>query len=109
MATFAPTGPAMVVTLNGNASNRMEIPQIDGDHPVLRFAATAHPNSSAYTYVSFGDSGIETGPQVGTPIDLSARKEQFLALTGDPSHVSFAMSVTSGAYTISVTPGILVG
>lgn len=108
MATFAPTGPSMVVTLAGNTSNRMEIPQIDGDVKVLRFMSTAHPNSNAYTYIAMGGPDVESSQQTSMPLDLSSRKEQFVALNGDASHLSFMMSVTSGGYTINVTPGILI-
>lgn len=109
MGTFAPTGPSMIVQLTGNQQQRVELPSIEGDNPVLRLVATAYPTASAYANVLFGDSDV-TINGTGMAIDLSARREQVVALTGAPSNMAIAMSgITQGGYTICITPGVLVG
>jgi len=108
MATFAPTGPSMIVQLMGNQQQRIELPAIEGDHPAIRLVSTVHPSSTAYAYLALGDVSVEVNQQNGMAVDLSARREQVVALTGEPSNVALVMSVTSGSYTVCITPGVLV-
>lgn len=108
MATFAPTGPSIITQLTGNQQQRVELPSIEGDHPALRLVATSHPTANAYTNVAFGDSDVAINGN-GMALDLGSRREQIVALTGEPSNMALAMSgVTQGGYTICITPGVLV-
>ncbi len=108
MATFAPVGPTSVVQLMANQQQRIELPQIDGDKPALRLLATSHASSTAYAFVALGNESVEANPQNSMPIDLTGRKEQFLALSGEPSNIALVMNVPSGAFTICITPGLLI-
>jgi hypothetical protein len=109
MSAFAPTGPSSIVQLQGNQQQRVELPDIEGDVPALRIVSTTHPSSTAYAYLALGDASIEVTMQSGMALDVSARREQVIALKDAPSHAALVMSVTTGAYTVCITPGVLVG
>lgn len=110
MATFAPTGPSLIVQLMGNLPQRIELPATEGDLPAIRLAATTHPSSTAYTYVALGDQSIEASNQNSMAVDMSGRKEQIIPLLNGPSHLSLGMGgITSGNYTVCVTPGTMIG